>query len=136
MPPSMDVSGVAILGPSQEWQGTLEIQEYLEGILKILQLNPAISLLRQPEIDHPLCKGEAPTKWTRARHFPSPGALTHATIPLRCGPWHNGAGHFVTFYMCPEYWSILDPLEEDLPEPLRMQHKLHRALRESFTSRN
>jgi len=39
-------------------------------------------------------------------------------------------------YVCPEYRSILDPLKNDLPEPPRMQYKLHRALMESFTSRN
>jgi hypothetical protein len=38
--------------------------------------------------------------------------------------------------MCESYWSILDPLEEDLLEPPRMQFRLRRALRESFTSRN
>ena len=31
---------------------------------------------------------------------------------------------------------IIDPLEEDLPEPPRMQLRLQRALRESFISRN
>jgi len=51
-PPCRDVSGVALLRPAQiqhyvygEWQGTLEIQEYLDGIFKVLQLDPAISLL-------------------------------------------------------------------------------------------
>jgi len=65
-----------------------------------------------------------------------PGGPTHANIPICCGPWYNGAGHFVTFYLCPEYWSILDPLMDNQPESPRMQFKIHRALRESFTSRN
>jgi len=38
--------------------------------------------------------------------------------------------------MCPEYWSNLDPCEDALLEPTRMQRKLHKALRESFISRN
>jgi hypothetical protein len=45
----MDVSRVALLRPSHihhyvygEWQGTLEIQECLDGIFKILHLDPAI----------------------------------------------------------------------------------------------
>jgi hypothetical protein len=38
--------------------------------------------------------------------------------------------------MCENYWSILEPLEEDLLEPPRMQFRLDRALRGSFTSRN
>jgi hypothetical protein len=43
---------------------------------------------------------------------------------------------FLSRYMCPEYWSILDPLEADLLEPPPMQIKFHRALRKSVTSRN
>jgi len=51
-PPCRYVSGLALLRPSQihhyiygEWQGILEIQECLDGIFKILQLDPAVSLL-------------------------------------------------------------------------------------------
>jgi len=51
-PPCGDISGVAFLHPSQihhyiyeGWQGTLEIQECLDGIFKILQLDPSISLI-------------------------------------------------------------------------------------------
>jgi len=74
--------------------------------------------------------------WTRSHHFLPSGVPTHATIPICRGPWHNRTGHFVTFYMCPKYWSILDPLKDALLESLRMQLKLHKALRESFTYRN
>jgi hypothetical protein len=87
-PPCMDVSGVALIRPSQiqhyvfgEWQGTMEVQECLEGIFKLLQLDPSISLMQQPEIDQILCLGEAPTRWTRARHFPPTGDPTHTSIP-------------------------------------------------------
>jgi hypothetical protein len=37
--------------------------------------------------------------------------------------------------MCPEYWSILDPLEDAKCSPTRMQRRLHNAIRDSFTSR-
>jgi len=54
-PSCRDVPEVALLRPSQihhyvygDWQGTLKIQECLDGIFKILQLDPAISLLQQP----------------------------------------------------------------------------------------
>ena len=74
---------------------------------------------------------------TRSHLFLPPGAITAATIPICCGPWHIGAaGHFVTFYMCQEYWPLLDPLEDALLDPTRIQRKLHRALRESLTFRN
>ncbi len=142
-PPCRDISGAALILPSQihryvfgSWKDTLEVQDCLEGILRLLQLDPSISLLQQPVIDQILCLGEAPTRWTRSRHCPPPGEPTHTSIPTCCGPWHNDEGHFVKFYMCKSYWSILDPLEKDLLEPPRMQFRLHIALRESFTSRN
>ncbi len=110
MPPCMDVSGVALLYPSHihhyvygVWQSSLEIQDCPDGIFKILQINPSIALLQQHEIDQILCLGEAPSRWTRSHHFPPLGDPAPAIIPTCSGPWHNGAGHFVTFHMCPEY---------------------------------
>ena len=57
-PPCLDVSGAEYIRPSQmhhfvfgEWQGTLEVQEWLEGVFKLLQLDPSISLMQEPEID-------------------------------------------------------------------------------------
>jgi len=51
-PPCKHVSEVALLRPSQiqhyvygGWQGTLEIQECMDGIFKIPWLDPAITLL-------------------------------------------------------------------------------------------
>ncbi len=52
VPDAWTCQGMALLRLSQiqhyvygEWQGTLEIQESLDGIFKLLQLDPAISLL-------------------------------------------------------------------------------------------
>ena len=85
-PPCMDMSGAVLIRPYQihhfvfgEWQGILEVQECLEGIFRLLQLDPSISLLQQPEIDQILCIGEAPTRWIRVRHFPPPGE-THPYV--------------------------------------------------------
>jgi hypothetical protein len=76
-PPCLDISGVALLQASRihnffygEWQGSLDIQACLEGIFKILQLDPSIALHQQHELDQILCLGEAPTRWTRSYHFP------------------------------------------------------------------
>jgi hypothetical protein len=30
--------------------------------------------------------------------------------PAMCGVWHNWANHFVVFYLCPEFWTIIDTL--------------------------
>ncbi len=57
-----------------------------------------------------LSLGEAPHRLTRSKHFaPRDSYMEPTTIPTCCGPWHNGAGHFVTFYLCQDYWTILDP---------------------------
>ena len=55
-PPCMYVSGVASLRPSLiqhytcgGWQDTLEVQECLDGIFKLLRLNPFISLIQPLE---------------------------------------------------------------------------------------
>ncbi len=87
-PPCRDVSRDALLRPSQihhyffgEWQGTLEIQECLDGIFKIFLIDFAIYLLHQPKIDQSLCLREALTRWTRSHNFPQTGDIAHATIP-------------------------------------------------------
>jgi hypothetical protein len=80
--------------------------------------------------------GEAPTKWTRTLHFSDPDRGQTPDILIACCPWHDGAGHFLAFYLCKDYWSLLGPLQ-DLPNPPpSMQAKLHGALRESLCARN
>jgi len=51
------------------------------------------------------------------RHF----GLTHRYLgplhaPSLCGTWHNEANHFVVFYLCPEFWTMIDPLN-NFPNP-------------------
>ena len=58
---------------------------------------------------------------------PSPRVVDHGTTD------HDTLSRSTC--MCQEYRYVIDPMEEDLPEPPRMQFRLHRALRESFTSR-
>ncbi len=80
--------------------------------------------------------GESPTRWTCPGHFPPAGDANQLTIRTACRPWHDSGGHFLTLYICNDYWSLLDPLH-DLPHPpVGMQTKLHSALRKSFISRN
>ena len=48
--------------------------------------------------------GEAPLRWKSHHHFlPRDSYQDPHKIPRCCGPWHNGANHFVTFYLCQEY---------------------------------
>jgi len=125
--PCEDASSAALIRPSQikqyvygGWQGTLEIRECMTGLFRILQLKPSIFLHQQHELDQILCLGETPTRWTRSTHFPAPGGDTNPAFPIFCGPWHNGEGYFVTFFMCADYQSILDPLTDDIPTPTCM----------------
>ena len=110
-PPVTDCSAAALTTPDTvqhytygNWQGTMEVQDCLNGIFRLLRLNPSISLLQQHEIYQMLYLGEASQRWTRHHHFlPRDSYQNPHTIPTCCGPWHNGAVHFVTFYLCQEY---------------------------------
>jgi len=105
-------------------------------MFKLLRLDPSIALMQQPEIDQMLVTGEAPTRWSRPHHFSDPEGGHQIHIPTACGAWNNGHNHFVTFYLCADYWSLLDSLTDLTGPPPRMQAKLYRAMRESSTARN
>ena len=118
------------------WQGTLKIQECFDGIFKILRLDLSISLIQPLEAVQFPVLGETPARWTRPRHFPDARRAQQFPFPTACGLWHDGAGFFLTLYICTDYWSLMDPLR-DLPYlPFSMQYKLHTALSESFRVRN
>jgi hypothetical protein len=141
--PCYDVSGLARLCPSQikhyiygGWQSDLDVQDCMEGIFKLFHLNPSISLMQQPEMDQLLRTEQVPTRWSHSRHFTDPSGGIQTRIPTACGAWYNGERHFATFYMCADYWYILDPLQDfPLPSP-GMERSLNRALREAFRARN
>ena len=92
--------------------------------------------MQQPEMDQLLITGEVPTRWSRAHHFLDRDGGTQTHIPTTCGAWHNGHNHFLTFYLCADYWSLLDPLTDIPCPPSGMQASLNRALRQSFLARN
>ncbi len=79
----------------------MEVQDYLDGIFRLLRLDPSVSLLQQHEIYQMLYLGEAPQRWKR-EHPVLPRDSYHDPlgIPTYCGPWHNGLSHFVAFYLC------------------------------------
>jgi len=61
----MDVSGTALLRLTLirhytygSWQGTLEVQECLEGIFLIIRLDPSLSLLQSLEASQFLVLGD------------------------------------------------------------------------------
>ncbi len=90
--PCRNVSSAALLRPSQikhytygSWQSDLDIQDCLEGIFKLLRLDPSISLMQQPEMDQMLRTGEASTRWTHPRHFSDRDGGHQIYIPTVCG---------------------------------------------------
>ena len=94
-----------------EYQSSFDLHTILKGIYKILNIHISPSILTQPDLDSILDRGTPPTEWTSRRHF----GPTHTHIgPLHasshCGIYYNGHHHFVVFYICPKYWTILDPL--------------------------
>ena len=84
-----------------------------------------------------LLYGRKPTRWRRAPHFLPRASYEDPTqIPTCCGPWHKGANHFVTFYLCPEYWTLLDPYDPTRPDRwAACETHLYKALTYSFTTR-
>ena len=85
-------------------QGTMEVQDCMASIFRLLRIDLFISLLQQQEIDQMLYLGEAPQRWKCQQHFlPRDSYGDLLEIPTCCGPWHNGSDQFVTFYLCQEY---------------------------------
>ena len=66
------------------WQSDLDIQACLEGIFKLLRIDPSIALMHHSKIDQMLTAGEALTRLSRSRHFADFGRPTDPHIH---GPW-------------------------------------------------
>ena len=115
--PFPDVTGKMSLQAMQiehftfgSWQSTWDVHSVITGLLKLLgKYNPS-SLLSQPEIDQVLLVGKAPGRWMSDRHFGNHNEYSGPLdIPFICGPWCIDDMHFVVFFLCQNYWTILDP---------------------------
>ncbi len=67
-----DISSAALITPDivhhyvhGNWQGTMEVQDCLSSLFRLLRLNPSVFLLQQQEMDQMLLLGEAPQRWKR-----------------------------------------------------------------------
>ena len=87
--------------------------------------------LAQTEIDHILI-GEVPWKWSSDRHF-SNEKRYKGPLDIRCicGPWYRH-GHFVTFVLCPEYWTFLDPLSDESVIETILHENVKNAFKQSY----
>jgi hypothetical protein len=117
------------------WQGTLEVQECLDGIFKLLRLDPSIFLIQHLEASQLLVLGESLTRWARPRSFPDTDSAQQLSISTACGHWHDDEGHFLTFYISKDYWSLMDPLRDLSYPPSGIHYRLHSALSESLRAR-
>ena len=127
LPPCPDINGIdSGINPHHVehfcyggWQSSWDIHECIAGMAKLLNIDPVMTFLSQPALDSILGRGEAPVEWSSSRHFGAdqeyPGPLH---IPCTLGVWHNGSNHFVVVYICPTYWTILDPLHAPPPPPV------------------
>ena len=78
---------------------------------KLLNIHLAPPLLSQPDLDQILTNGLPPSTWTSHKHCgPTQRCLGPLRAPSLRGAWHHGAKYFVVFYLHPEIWTIIYPL--------------------------
>ena len=119
------------------YQSVHDIHTCLNGLDKLINIHNSPPLLCQPDLDRILLHGLNPSSWTSQRHFgltkPYLGPL-HA--PSLCGVWHNGADHFVVFYICSEFWTIIDPLHSFTSPTYSMTNNTLSALATTYLHHN
>ena len=106
------------------WQSSWDIGLCMTGIFRIHNIDPTPVYLSQPDIEAILKFGNPPAAWRR--HFGPDRAYTGPLdLPCLLGVWHNGSDHFVVFYLCPKYWTIIDSL--GTPPPHQKTHAWQRS---------
>ena len=105
----MDVSGVAsLLRPSLVqhytyggWQGTLEVQEYMEGIFKLLRLDPSVSLIQPLEAGQFIVLAKPPLGGHACDTSPTRILPSNSPFPLFVGLDTMARDScFLTLYIC------------------------------------
>ena len=99
--------------------------------MKLLGKFDITTRLAQTEIDQILTV-EFLGKMSSERHF-SNEKRYKGPLDVRCicGPWYKH-GHFVTFVLCPEYWTFLVPLtDEYVIEPI-VHENVKNVIKQSY----
>ena len=101
------------------------------GLLKLLGKFDSISFLAQSEIDQ-ILNGNVPGKWISTRHFGSDKRyLGPLDVTCICGPWYRH-GHFITFVLCPKYWTFLDLFTDlSVTEPI-IHENVEKAIKPTY----
>ena len=143
-PPCVDTNGIIDgINPHHvehfcygKWQCSFDTGECMTGMFKILNIRPTSSFLSQPALDSILNHGHMPDEWKSQRHFgrdkEHPGPLH---IPRVTGIWHNGDNHFVVVYICPTYWTIIDPLYDHPNTRSTMNANIRSALHKAYNTK-
>ena len=108
-----------------------EVHACLTSLLKLLGKFDSISFLAQTEIDQ-ILNGNVAGKWSSTRHVGSDKRyLGPLDVPCICGPWYR-YGHFVTFVLCPKYWTFLDLLKDaSVIEPI-IHENFEKAIKSTY----
>ena len=114
------------------WQSTWEVDPCITGILKLLGKYSPCRMLSCFEVERILLDGVAPDRWKSSRKFGRYHGPLHA--PYICGAYCRDF-HFVTFYICKEYWTLLDPLYEHSSLKDDMHENVFKALSEAYSSK-
>jgi hypothetical protein len=120
-----------------EWQSVHDIHSCLQGLQKLLNINLAPPLLSHADLDQIHINGLPPSTWTSTRHFgPAQRNIGSLHALSICGAWHNGANHFVVFFLCPKFWTIIDPLHKLNTPTSTMSTIIETALATTFLYHN
>ena len=109
------------------WQSDGDIETCMTALFRRLQINPKRAWLTQGNLDDIFKEGKPPNDWnlTRSFNLQTPGPLH---MPYITGIRHNGTTHFVVYYICPDFWTILDPLYAQAEFSPDLTQQLHSAL--------
>ena len=113
----LDIDGIQSITASTvqhycygEYQSVLDIESTIKALANIFDIDPRPNLLTNSDIDS-FEHGSAISSWCNRRR--SRAGIGPLDSPCLFGPWHlMGRSHFVKFYICPDYWTVLDPLQE------------------------
>ena len=118
-----------------EFQSCHEIDLCLPAFSKLFKIDTYRNLLTNTDIDA-IAAGGIPSSWLQGTRFTSEEIRGPLDLPFLCGSWYNGSMHFVTLYICRQYWTILDPLQDHRQPPFGMSDdKLHASLGAYYSQR-
>ena len=136
--PHLDIDGMHYINPQNlqhfcfgEWQSITELDPCIRSITRLYNISTDGILMSNNDIPE-LRAGRPPPSWSTDPTFlnqTTPGPLH---IPRCMGIMHHRS-HFTVIYICPQYWTILDPLYPlRSPPPHTPTKHIHAAISEFY----